>query len=106
MDIKQGKLYICSSFAGPVSPSTIVEVTQVDYINDFVLYATTNGLMHGQTTIIRFIACFEPYIPATVDEGLAHSGPKCYCGINKTYPKEDTTYMHSDWCPLYRKATT
>lgn len=101
--VKQGSLYICSKYSASVPMSTIVEITYLDYINDFVAYRSTCGFYVGNNAVETFICNFEPYVPATIDEGLAYSGPKCECGVNKTYPKEDTTYMHSDWCPLYKK---
>lgn len=31
---------------------------------------------------------------------------KCECGTERTYPKDDTTYMHSDYCPKYKAKPT
>lgn len=103
--INIGGLYICSKYGGPVSPSVIVEVAYIDYINDFVSYRSTDLSISGNCTIGVFQTYFEPYIPKTVDEALGYSGSKCHCGINITYPKDNNEFMHSDWCPLYKKET-
>lgn len=106
--VKQGSLYSGHHYINDVITPTIVEVLQLDYITDSVSFRSTCGTFWGTIAVSSFLNNFKPYVPATIDEGLAYSGlkqysgPKCQCGINKTYPKEDTTYMHSDWCQLYR----
>lgn len=32
-----------------------------------------------------------------------HYGYKCECGADKTYGEKDGEYLHSNWCPKYKK---
>lgn len=101
--ISTGGLYICSRYGGPVSPSTIVEVTYIDYINDFVSYRSTDLSISRNCTIGVFQTYFEDYVPCSVDEGLSHVGPKCECGLFATLGKNVEPWQHSDYCPVYVK---
>ena len=101
--LKTGGMYICSKYGGPVFPFTIVELTYVDYINDFVSFRTTNGFSSGNCSIGTFQTYFEDYVPRSVDEGLSHVGPKCECGLFATLGKNVEPWQHSDYCPVYVK---
>lgn len=103
-----GQIYICSGAGSGFNNGNMVEVINVDYIADMI---TVSRLSTGNKTSLplsTFNWIFSKYDGATpsfddlLGKGLT-TRLRCECGVAKTYTGQDTTGMHSNYCPLSSK---